>query len=82
MHAQYTLNIGVYSLYVLNIVASQVIPVVKNLPDSAGDVGDLGSILGSGRSPGEGNGNPLQCSCLENPMDRGACQATIHGVTE
>ena len=38
-------------------------------------------IPGSGRSPGEGNGNSLQCSCLENPMDRGACQATVHGVT-
>ena len=38
-------------------------------------------IPGSGRSPGEGNGNPLQCSCLENPMDRGACQTTVHGVT-
>ena len=43
--------------------------------------GDQGSIPGSGRSPGEGNGNSLQCSCLENPMDRGACQATVHGVT-
>ena len=45
--------------------------VVKNLPANAGDTGDGGSILGSGRSPGEGNGNPLQYSCLENPMDRG-----------
>ena len=43
--------------------------------------GDLGLIPGSGRSPGEGNGNPLQCSCLENPMDRGAWLATVHGVT-
>ena len=42
--------------------------------------GDLGSIPGSGRSPGEGNDNPLQYSCLENPMDRGAWQATVHGV--
>ena len=42
--------------------------------------GDLGSILGSGRSPGGENGNPLQCSCLESSMDRGAWQATVHGV--
>ena len=42
--------------------------VVKNLPANAGDAKDLGSIPGSGRSPGEGHGNPLQCSCLENPM--------------
>ena len=47
---------------------------------SAYNVGDPGSIPGSGRSPGEGNGNPLQDSCLENPMDRGACQATVYGV--
>ena len=49
--------------------------------ESACSAGDLGSIPGSGRSPGEGNGNPLQYSCLENPMDRGAWQATVHGVT-
>ena len=48
---------------------------------SACNVGDLGSIPGSGRSPGEGNGNPLQYCCLENSMDR-AWQATVHGVTE
>ena len=46
---------------------------------SACNVGDLGSIPGSGRSPGEGNGNPLQYSCLENPMDGGAWWATVHG---
>ena len=46
---------------------------------SAFNMGDLGSIPGSGRSPGEGNGNPLQYSCLENPMDRGAWWATVHG---
>ena len=51
--------------------------VVKNPPASAGDTG---SIPGSGRSPGEGNGNPLQYFCLENPKDRGAWQATVHGV--
>ena len=56
--------------------------VVKNPPASAEDVGDASSILGSGRSPGEGNGNPLQYSCLENPMDRGAWRATVHGVSK
>ena len=44
--------------------------------------GDVGLIPGSGRPPGEGNGNPLQCSCLENPMDRGAWRAAVHGVAE
>ena len=52
--------------------ASQVVLVVKNLPANAGDTRDMGSIPGSGRFPGEGPGNPLQFSCLENPMDRGA----------
>ena len=50
--------------------ASQVVLMVKNPPSIAGDVRDLGSIPGSGRSLGEGNGNPFQDSCLENPMDR------------
>ena len=49
---------------------------------SASNAGDLGSIPGSGRSPGEGNGNPLQYSCLENPMDGGAWWATVHGVAK
>ena len=48
--------------------------------ESACNAGDLNSIPGLGRSPGEGNGNPLQCSCLENPMDRGAWWATVHGT--
>ena len=52
--------------------------MVKNLPASARD---MGSILGSGRSPGEGNGNPLHNSCLGHPMDRGVLHATVHGVT-
>ena len=60
--------------------ASQGALVVKNLPSSVGDLGDVGLILGSGRSPGEGHGNPLQYSGLENPMDSGAREATIHGV--
>ena len=54
--------------------------MVKNLPASAGDARDTGSIPGSGRSHGEGNGNPLQYSCLENPMDRGAWWVIVHGV--
>ena len=49
---------------------------------SAYNAGDPGSIPGSGRSPGEGNGNPLQFSCLETPMDAGASQATVHGVAK
>ena len=53
--------------------------MVKNPPANARDIRDAGSIPGS-RSPGEGNGNPFQYSCLENPMDRGAWRATVHGV--
>ena len=53
--------------------------MVKNLPANAGDAG---SIRGLGRFPAEGNGNPLQCSCLENSMVRGAWQATVHGVAK
>ena len=56
--------------------------VVKNPPANSGDAGDTGSIPGSGRSPGERNGNPLQYSCLGNPMDRGACWATVHCVAK
>ena len=62
--------------------ASQVALVVKNLPASAGDIRDAGSMPGPGRPPGGGHGNPLQYSCLENPMDRGAWWATGHGVSE
>ena len=56
--------------------------VVKSPPANAGDLRDAGSISGSRRSPGEGNGNPLQYSCLENSMDRGAWWATVHGVAK
>ena len=56
--------------------------VVKNPPANAGDIRDAGSIPGSGRSPGGGHGNPLQYSCLENPVDRGAWRATVRGVTK
>ena len=55
---------------------------VKNLPASAGDTGYMSLIPALARSPGEGNGNPLQHSCLENPMDRGAWWAAVHGVTK
>ena len=60
--------------------ASQVVLVVKNLPANAGDERDVGLIPGLGRSPGVGNGNPLQYSYLENPMDRRAWWATVHRV--
>ena len=60
----------------------QVALVVKNLPASTGDIRDLGSIPGSGKSPGGGHGNPLQYPCLENPMDRGDWRAVIHRVTQ
>ena len=56
--------------------------MVKNPPANAEDTRDEGSIPGLGRSPGEGNGSPLQYSYLENPMDRGAWQATVRGVTK
>ena len=55
---------------------------IKNLLANTGDIREAGSIPGSGRSSGGGHGNPLQYSCLENPMDRGAWQAAAHGVTE
>ena len=56
--------------------------MVKNTPANAGDIRDVGLIPGSGKSPGEGHGNPLQYSCLENPMDRGAWWAVVHGVAK
>ena len=62
--------------------ASQMLLEVKNPPASARDVKDAGSIPGSGRSPEEGNSNPLQYSCLENPMDRGAWGSTVHGASK
>ena len=62
--------------------ASQVALMAGNLPANARGAGDLGSILGWGTSSGGGNGNPLQCSCLENFMDSRALQATDHGVTK
>ena len=59
--------------------ASQGGSAVNNLPTN---IGDMSSIFGSGRSPGEGNGNPLQYSCLENPMDRGAWWTSVHEVAK
>ena len=60
---------------------SEEAPVVEKLPANAGDVRNASSIPGSERSPGEGNDNPLQYSCLGNPMDRGAWWSVVHGVT-
>ena len=56
--------------------------MVKNLPANIGDAGDKGSIPGLGSSPGGGHGNPLQYSCLENPMDRGTWWVMVHGVSQ
>ena len=58
------------------------VPVVKNPAASAGDIRDMSLIPGPGRSPGVGNGNPLQYACLENPMDRGAWQVIVHRVAQ
>ena len=64
------------------LMASQVALLVKNLPAGAGDVRDVGSIPGWGRCAGGGHGHPLQYSCLENPLDREAWQATVPGVAQ
>ena len=69
-------------MYMYILRASQVALVVKNLPVNAGDVRDADSIPGLGRSPGGGHSNPLQSSCLENHMDRGAWWATVHRVAQ
>ena len=68
------------ALYLLKSDIIEGFPGGSEVKASACNVGDLASIPGSGRSPGEGNGNPLQYSCLENPMDRGAWWAAVHGV--
>ena len=74
----------IYLFYwsIIALGASQVAQVVKNPPANAGDAGDAGSTPGLGRSPGEGNGNPLQYSCLESPVDGGAWEAIVHGVAK
>ena len=66
----------------VHLASSQTSPGGSEGKAYACNAGDLGSIPGSGRSPGEGNGNPLQCSCLENPMDGGAWYAKVHRVAE
>ena len=70
----YILSLSIYTR------TSLVAQIVKNLPVSARGIRDLSSIPGSGRFPGEGNGNPLHYSCLENPMDGGVWWAAVHGV--
>ena len=67
---------------IINPVASQVAAVVMNLPANSADTGDTGSVPGGGRRPGGGHSSPLQCSCLENPMARGAWWAAVHRVTK
>ena len=66
----------------LGTVIALGVSVVKNPPANSGDAGDLCLIPGLGRSPGGGNDNPLQCSCLENPKDGGAWWAAVYGVTQ
>ena len=75
-------TVNIYPSYLLhaNQWASQVVPVVENLPANAGDIRDSGLIPGLGRSPGEGHGNSLQYSCLDKPMDRGAWKVMDHRV--
>ena len=73
------ITIYIWPIY---IYASRVVLVVKNLPASSGDIRDVGSFPGLERSPEGGHGNPLQYSCLENPMNRGVWQATVHGIAE
>ena len=75
--------VAVHSLgYLDSLWVSQVALVVKNLTATAGDVGDLGSIPGLGRSPGGGHGDPLQDPCLESPMDRGVWWAIVYRVAK
>ena len=71
-----------YFINYYNFIVTLGFPGGLEVKASASNAGDLGSIPGTGRSPGEGNGNPLQYSCLENPMDGGAWWATVHGVAK
>ena len=66
----------------MQIRASKVALVIKNPPANAGGIRDVAATPGWGRSPGGGYSNPVQCSCLENPMDRGAWRATVHRVAK
>ena len=80
-HSQ-CIKVTIYAHLLNTTLGSQAALVVKNLPANAGDLRDPVSIPESGRPPGEGNGNPLQYSCLENPMDRGAWWVTVPGIAE
>ena len=82
LFSSYSWSLHVFIQAIEGNWASQVVPVAKNLPANAGDARDMGLLPGSGRSPGGGHGNPLQYSCLENPMDRRAWGATVHRVTQ
>ena len=73
---------SIYKTIIVELIYKTSVPDGSVGKESAGNVEDPGSIPGWGRSPGEGNGNPLQYSCLENSMDRGACWAAVHGVAE
>ena len=73
---------GSIKIFLLKLVNLRVFPGGSDSKESACNAGDLGSIRGLGRSPGGGRGNPLQYSCLENSMDRGAWQAIVHGVAK
>ena len=76
-------NVYIYDLIYINIYICRVFPGgARGKEPSAGDIGDSGSVSGSGGSPGGGHGNPLQYSCLENPLDRGAWRAAVHGVAK
>ena len=77
----YNLPSCFHSILCLSLKSAFSIFISSVSKESACNAGDPGFIPGSGRSPGEGNGNPLQCYCPKNPMDRGAWQATVHGVT-
>ena len=87
LHFVFLSNISIFfsenfgSCYCL-LTGFQMALVVKNQPASAADIRDVGLIPGSGRYPGGGNGNQVQCSCLENSMDRGAWWAVVHGVAK
>ena len=77
-----SLTLPVYLVFIFIINGSPGGSVVENPSAIAGDLRDMSSVPGLGRSPGRGHDIPLQSSCLENPMDRGACWGTVHGVTE
>ena len=83
MQTTRTVRFGVFLLFLYAFsTEGQKLPRSESGKESPRRAGDPGSIPGLGRSPGEGNGNPRQCSCLGNPMDRGAWWATVHGVAE